>query len=111
VFKPLFKIENTKFMGYFPPILWLMGLLGHGREIWGGRPRSHKNQDFHFKNRDFPGFRMDVHPDVFNDGGSFPDADPPSEPEDDLVDKRTAAESYYNNHGNKMKKIIAMAVG
>jgi hypothetical protein len=54
---------------------------------------------------------MDVHPDVFNDGGSFPDADPPSEPEDDLVDKRTAAELYYNNHGNNMKKIIAMAIG
>jgi hypothetical protein len=30
---------------------------------------------------------MDVPPDIFNDGGSFPDADPPSEPEDDLVDK------------------------
>jgi hypothetical protein len=31
-----FEIENTKFMGYYPPILVQMGLLGHGREIWVG---------------------------------------------------------------------------
>jgi hypothetical protein len=42
------KIENTKLMGYFPPILWQMGLLGHGREIWGGRPRSHKKSGLSF---------------------------------------------------------------
>jgi hypothetical protein len=74
-------------------------------------PDLKKDRDFHFKNRDFPGFRMDVHPDIFNDGGSFPDADPPSEPEDDPGDKRTVAETYFNNNGNNMKKIIAMATG
>jgi hypothetical protein len=54
---------------------------------------------------------MDVHPDVYNDGSSFPNADPPSESEDDLVDKQMAAETYYNNNGNNMKKIITMAIG
>jgi hypothetical protein len=37
-------------------------------------PDLTKDQDFHFNHQDFPGFRMDVHPDVFN---SFPDGDSP----------------------------------
>jgi hypothetical protein len=54
---------------------------------------------------------MDMHPDVYNHGSSFPNANPPSESEDNLGDKQTAAETYYNNNGNNMKKIIAMAMG
>jgi hypothetical protein len=54
---------------------------------------------------------MYIHPDVDNDGGSLPNANPPSESEDNLGDKPTAAETYYNNNGTNMKKIIAMAMG
>jgi hypothetical protein len=58
---------------------------------------SQKKQTFILITRSFLGFWMDVHPDVYKDGGSFPNANPPSESEDDFGDKRTAAETYFNN--------------
>jgi hypothetical protein len=54
---------------------------------------------------------MDVHPRMENDNGGFPDADPPSDTEDDCGDKLSATETYYNNNGNYMKAIITMAMG
>jgi hypothetical protein len=39
---------------------------------------SQKKQTFILITRSFLGFGMDIHPDIYNDGGSFPDADSPS---------------------------------
>jgi hypothetical protein len=74
-------------MGYEAQILVQMGLLGHGREIWVGRPRSQKNIEFHFIHQDLSRFSDGRAP---QDDGGFPEADPPSDTEDDCGDKRTA---------------------
>jgi hypothetical protein len=77
--------------------MWQMRLLDHEHKIWFGTARSNKKTDFHFNHQEFSGFLDGRAPDVYNDGGSFPDADPPSKSEDDFGDKRTAAETYINN--------------
>jgi hypothetical protein len=86
-----------------------MGRLDHEREIRVGRARSQKILSFSLITKTFLGVGMDVHPEVENDNSSFPNANPPSDTEDDFGDKHTAAETYFNNNGNNMKKIITMA--
>jgi hypothetical protein len=52
----------------------------------------------------FPGFAMDVHPGMENDNSSLPNANPPSDTEDDCGDKLSAAKTYFKNSGHNMKK-------
>jgi hypothetical protein len=50
-----------------------MGLLDQEHQIWVGQARSQKIQTFILITKTFPGFGMDMHPEVENDNG---DADP-----------------------------------
>jgi hypothetical protein len=76
-----------------------------------GKPDLKINQTFILITKTFLGFGMDVHLEVENNDGSFPDANPPSDSEDDIEDKQIAAETYFNNNDNNMKKIITRAMG